>query len=59
MVQVGESRVLVEELEKEGVQHIYLEIPTGQHGFETVPGTAGNLLTFYFVPRFIFSVLYG
>ncbi|MHA1732956.1 MAG: alpha/beta hydrolase [Promethearchaeota archaeon] len=59
MVQVGESRGLVEGMVDAGVPHVYLEVPTGQHGFDAVPGTAGNSLAYYFVPRFVLLVLAG
>jgi len=59
MVQVGESLGLVEELEGSDAFYIYLEVPFGQHGFEAVPGTAGNLLVYYFIPRFVLFILYG
>ena len=59
MVWPGESRELHKELNKENVFNIYLEINFGQHGFDAVPGTAGNDLAYYFIPRFILLVLYG
>jgi len=59
MVQVGESKELHNALDEAGAFNIYLEVPFGQHGFDIVPGTAGNLLAYYFIPRFIFLVLYG
>lgn len=59
IVQVGESQGLVEELENKGVKYVYLEVPFGQHGFDAVPGTAGNLLAYYFIPRFILHTLYA
>jgi len=59
MVSVGESHRLINELEDEGADFIYLEYPLGQHGFDAVPGTAGNTLTYYFIPRFILANLYG
>ena len=59
MVWPGESRELHRELNKEDVLNIYLEVDFGQHGFDAVPGTAGNNLAYYFIPRFILLVLYG
>ena len=59
MVWAGESRGLHKKLNKENVFNIYLEINFGQHGFDAVPGTAGNDLAYYFIPRFILLVLYG
>ncbi len=58
MVQVGESRGLAAEMEKENTFYIYLEVPFGQHGFEGVPGSAGNDLAYYFIPRFVLLVLF-
>ncbi|MHA1334907.1 MAG: alpha/beta hydrolase fold domain-containing protein [Promethearchaeota archaeon] len=59
MVQVGESQGLAKALNNEGGFYIYLEIPFGQHGFDVIPGTAGNSLAYYFIPRFIFLILYA
>lgn len=59
IVEIQQSRDLASALDAKGVINIYLEVPFGQHGFEAVPGSAGNLLSFYFAPRFIFSILYG
>jgi acetyl esterase/lipase len=59
MVSIEESRDLQRALKDVGASHIYLEVPFGQHAFDVVPGTPGNQLTFYFVPRFVLSVLYG
>ena len=58
MVLVGESRELVAALENVGADYIYLEVPFGQHGFEAVPGTPGNTLAYYFIPRYILLVLF-
>ena len=59
LVSAKESRDLAVTLDTVGAFNIYLEVPFGQHGFDEIPGTAGNLLTYYFVPRFILSVLFG
>lgn len=58
MVQVGESRELVAAMTRAGQPHAYLEVPFGQHGFDAVPGTAGNQLAYYFAPRFILATLF-
>ncbi len=59
MVQVGESRGLADKLKEKESFYSYLEVPFGQHVFESIPGTAGNRLAFYFIPRFVLLVLYG
>lgn len=59
MVNIGESFGLVKELNNENADYIFLEYPLGQYGFDTVSGTAGSALTYYFVPRFVVAVLYG
>ncbi|MCP4764615.1 MAG: alpha/beta hydrolase [archaeon] len=59
MVQVGESQGLYEEMIGAGIDNVvYLEIPFGQHGLDFVSGTPGNLLTYYFMPRFALWALY-
>lgn len=59
LVSIEESRDLHAALEAVGASNIYLEVPFGQHGFDPIPGTPGNQLVFYFVPRFVLSVLFG
>jgi hypothetical protein len=59
MVMIGELRELATELKNIGAEYIFLEIPFGQHGFEMVPGTPGNCLDYFFIPRYILLTLYG
>lgn len=58
VVTAAESRGLYSALVSVGASTIYLEVPFGQHGFDMIPGTAGNLLVYYFVPRYILSVIF-
>jgi len=59
MVLIGESRELASALKDVGADFIFLEVPFGQHGFESVPSTPGNTIAYYFIPRFILLTLYG
>jgi acetyl esterase/lipase len=59
MVMIGESRELASALNNVGADYIFLEVPFGQHGFEAVPGTPGNTLAYYFIPRYILLILYS
>ena len=59
MVLIGESRELVAALDDVGADYLFLEVPFGQHGFEAVPGTPGNCLAYYFIPRYILLNLFG
>ena len=59
MVDVEESIDFYNHLQDAGVTSIYLEIPTGQHGFDAFPSTYNAQLMYYYVERFLVYEVYG
>ncbi len=53
-----ESRDLKRRLSEYDILNIYLEFPTGKHGFDTFSWSANGQLMHYFVERFIWAILY-
>ena len=54
-----ESRHLAQALTANGVLNVYLELPTGQHGFDAFPWSPGGQLMYYYLERFIWYVIYA
>jgi acetyl esterase/lipase len=59
MVHKEESTHLYAELQKKNVTSIYLEVPSGQHGFDAYPSTAGGQLMYYYAERFLLYQIYN
>jgi len=59
MVIPKESRHLAQVLTENGILNVYLELPTGQHGFDALAWSPGGQIMYYYLERFIWFLIYN